>query len=77
MNWNNNKIHTINKKNLILRIKNCYNKIKNLVKELHNQTALYLCKNYDAILIPSFGTQRMISDKKFNTKKASDNEIKK
>ena len=66
-----------NKNNLILRIKNYYNKIKNLVKELHNQTALYLCKNYDTVLIPSFGTQKMISDKKFNTKKASDNEIKK
>ena len=66
-----------NKKTLILRIKKYYKKIKNLVKELHNQTALYLCKNYDTILIPLFGTQKMISDKKFNTKKACNNDIKK
>lgn len=66
-----------NKKTLKLKIKNYYRKIKNLIKELHNQTALYLCRKYDTILIPKFGTQKMISDKKFDTRNASRNEIKK
>lgn len=39
-----------------------YRKIKNIVKELHNKTALFLCKNYDIVLIPVFETQRMISN---------------
>ena len=31
---------------------------------LHNQSATYLCKNYDTILIPKFETQKMISHKR-------------
>jgi len=38
-------------------------KIRNKVKELHNQTALYLCRNYKRIMVPEFKTQPMISDK--------------
>ena len=52
-----------NKKNLKKKIKKSHDRINNLVKELHNQTALYLCKNYDTILIPSFETQKMVNDK--------------
>lgn len=34
-------------------------KIKNLVKEFHIKTALYLCRNYEVILLPKFETQQM------------------
>ena len=53
-----------NKKSLKNKIKNLYKKSKNIVKELHNQSANYLCKNYDTILIPKFETQKMIKTKK-------------
>jgi putative transposase len=44
-------------------IDKCYKRIKNIVKELHNKAALYLCKRYDRILIPEFKTQQMLSNK--------------
>ena len=53
-----------NKRKLKIKIRNYYKKIKNIVKELHNKTANYLCKNYDTIIIPKFETQKMISNKK-------------
>jgi putative transposase len=46
------------------KINKSYVKIKNIVKELHNQTCLFLCKNYKKIIIPIFETQKMICDKK-------------
>ena len=55
-----------NKKRIKIKIKNCYKKIKNIVKELHNKSALYLVKNYDRILLPKFETQNMVKNKKFN-----------
>jgi transposase len=58
-----------NRKSLKLKIRKCYKKIRNIVKELHNQTALYLCRNYKRIIIPPFETQNMVSNKKgFKTK---------
>ena len=53
-----------NKNRIIKRIQRKYRKIKNIVKELHNKTALFLCKNYDTILIPKFETQNLIKNKK-------------
>ena len=52
------------------RIQKIYERIKNLVKELHNKTALYLCKKYDTIMIPEFKTQNMLKkrDKKYYNK---------
>jgi transposase len=50
-------------KQLKTKIKKLYKKSKNIVTELHNQSANYLCKNYDKILIPKFETQKMISNK--------------
>lgn len=47
-----------------------YNNIKNLVKELHNQTAIYLCENYKRIIIPEFKTQDMITNNPTNTRKS-------
>jgi len=46
------------------KLRNCYKKIKNIVKELHNQSSLYLCKKYKKILIPEFKTQKMLRNKK-------------
>jgi putative transposase len=36
-------------------------KVKNLVNELHHKTALFLVKNYDCILLPTFETAEMVS----------------
>lgn len=57
-----------NKKKLKRQIQYRFTKIKNIVKELHNKTALHLVKSYDRILIPSFETQNMVSDKVNNIK---------
>jgi putative transposase len=48
------------RKKLNKKIENVYKRINNIVKDLHNQTASYLCKNYDMILIPEFATQQMV-----------------
>ena len=73
-----------NRKHLKIRIKKYYKKIKNIVKELHNKSALYLVKNYERILLPKFETQNMIINKKYNkdyfnkikTEKGKDESIK-
>ena len=73
INRNKNKQSIKHKKNLKCKIKKTYERITNLVKELHNQTAIYLCKNYKRILIPEFRTQDMLR----NYKKSNDSNIKK
>ena len=75
VNKNNKKLR--NRKSLKLKIRKCYKKIKNIVKELHNQTALYLCKNYKRIIIPPFETQQMVKNEKKKKIKENLNEIKK
>lgn len=40
-----------------------YERIKNMRDELHHKAALYLCRNYDIILISEFRIQPMISEK--------------
>jgi len=67
---------TISKKSLTKGSKNkrIYNRlilnykfrVRNLVKELHNQTAIMLVKNYDEILLPEFKTSKMV--KKLHSK---------
>jgi transposase len=77
---NKNKKNLKNKKSLKLKIRQCYKKIKNIVKELHNQTSLYLCKNYKRIIIPPFETQKMVKNEKKEVMKKIKgelNEIKK
>ncbi len=54
----------LQKKNILKKIRKVYKKIQNIVKELHNKTALYLCKNYEVIMIPEFETQKMVKKKK-------------
>lgn len=57
-----------NRKHLKSKIRKLYRKSKNIVKELHNQSANYLCKNYDKIIIPKFETQQMVKHKKSSYK---------
>jgi putative transposase len=54
-----NKRKIRNHKRLKLKLNIYYRKIKNTVKELHNKTALYLVRNYNRILLPSFETSNM------------------
>jgi putative transposase len=49
-----------NKRHIKKKIRKCYGKIRNMVKELHNKTALYLVKNYERILLPKFETKNML-----------------
>ena len=39
-------------------------RIRNIVEETHRKTSLWLCRNYDAILIPEFQTARMAKQDK-------------
>ena len=57
----------LNKNNVIKKIRSFYRNIKNIVKELHNKTALYFCKNYDNIIIPKLEVQKLVTNKR-NTK---------
>ena len=59
-NININKLTLKNKKQLRIKLLKYYKKIKDLVKELHNKTALFLVKNYNKILLPKFETQNMV-----------------
>ena len=68
-NKNKNNKSIKHKKQLQKRINRKYEKINNKVKELHNQTAIFLCKNYKTIMIPEFETQNMISNNKDLKKK--------
>ena len=36
-------------------------KVKNLIDELHHKTALFLVRNFDCILLPTFETSQMVS----------------
>jgi len=67
---NRNKTKLRNVKKLRKLKQSYHNKIKNIVKEMHNQTSLYLVKNYSKIIIPVFETQNMVKcyGKKYITK---------
>lgn len=56
-----------NRNRIRKRVKNKYDRIKNYVKELHNKVALYLCRNFDKIILPKFEVQEMVKKIK-NTK---------
>jgi putative transposase len=53
-----------NPKTIRRRIQLKYNRIRNLVTELHHQTAKYLTDRYDHIYIPKFETQKMLCRRK-------------
>ena len=45
--------------NMKKRCSKLITKIKNIVEDLHKKTATYLCKNYQTILLPEFGSKDM------------------
>jgi putative transposase len=69
-------VHKKNKQNQKLRnpkaikrrIQIKYNRIRNIVSELHHQTAKYLTDRYERIYIPSFETQKMVRNPVRNAK---------
>jgi len=65
-----------NKKKIQKKIRRKYNKINDIVKELHNKTALFLCKNYEKVLIPEFETQKMVKNKIIKKENISREELK-
>jgi putative transposase len=75
-NKNRNDKSIKNKKEIRKRQRRQYNKIKNIVKELHNKTALFLCKRYKKVLIPLFETQKMVANKR-EIKKQTKETVKK
>ena len=63
-NKNKNNKSIKNKKMLNKKILKLYKKIKGYVNEVHKKAALYLCRNYENIILPSFETRGLISNKK-------------
>ncbi len=45
-------------------------RIRNMVSDMHFKVANFLCENYSTIILPSFGTQRMVSNNKLHSKTA-------
>lgn len=62
----NRKGGKIRKAKIIKKIRKIYRRISNIVKDLHNKTALYLCKTFKTVLIPEFKTKGMISKDRGN-----------
>ena len=70
-----------NKEAIKKKIRGIYKKIKNIVKDLHNKTANYLCKKAEIILIPEFGTSTMVKNaivdpERENNKRAMKKKVK-
>jgi transposase len=63
-NKNKNNKSIKNKKTLKKKILKLYSKIKGYVNEIHKKSALYLCKNYENIILPTFEIKNMISNNK-------------
>ena len=53
------------KKQLKNKINRIYQKIHNIVDEVHHKTAKFLCENYKKILIPIFKTKNMVKNINF------------
>lgn len=58
----------VNRNKIKKRIIKLYFRINNRVKDLHNKSALFLCKNFKRILIPVFQTQKMVRNEKYDLK---------
>jgi putative transposase len=50
-----------NRRHIKDKIKNARKRIKGYVNEVHKKAALYLCKNFEIILLPKFNTRQMVS----------------
>lgn len=66
------KLTSKTRKYLLKKIRIIYERMKNIVSELHNKTILFLCKNFNTILIPKFQTQSMLKKNKIATFKYTD-----
>jgi transposase len=65
------------KKSLWDKIRNLYKKIHNLVEEMQNKVALYLCRNYKRILMPSFNISPMIKKEERLKEKPTKEQLRK
>lgn len=45
-------------------------KVRDLIDEIHNKTALFLCKMFEVIYLPTFETQEMVSKLRHKTSRA-------
>lgn len=59
-----------NKKHLRVKINKSYKKIRNIVREMINKTAIFLCSNYKRILLPEFPVQNIV--KQFSVSKVKE-----
>ena len=50
------------KRNLRYRELQTHKKLRDVVSNLHNQTASYLSKNYEKVLLPEFGTSKLVTN---------------
>jgi transposase len=70
--FENNKEYIVNskrKKQLRKALLRKYNKINNLIQELHSQTINYLTSNFSKVILPPFQTQQMVKKINENTNK--------
>jgi len=67
-----NKISLLQKNRKNKNIKKLYQKIKNMVSDLHWRTITYLRKNFTDVLIPTFESKKMMSGTSFLSKKTKD-----
>jgi len=54
------KVGKQRKKRMMLAAQRMRQKVQNLIDELHHKTALFLVKNFDCILLPTFETSQMV-----------------
>jgi putative transposase len=45
-------------------------KIKDLISEIHNKTALFLCRTFEIIVLPTFETSQMVTKLRSKTARA-------
>ena len=56
------KVSKLTKRNIRYRELQTYKKLHDVVSNLHNQTASYLSKNYEKVLLPEFGTSNLVTN---------------
>ena len=58
------KVGKRKKRNVRYRELRTHKKLRDVVSNLHNQTASYLSKNYEKVLLPEFGTSKLVTNAK-------------
>lgn len=56
------KVSKRKKRNVRYRELRLHKKLRDVVSNLHNQTASYLSKNYQKVLLPEFGTSKLVTN---------------